>query len=118
AEHATAAPAPAPAPTRVSSAPAPAEEEAPASLPETIAFRLESPAVQQAPIEADLEPTSRATVSSDEVGLSVTLPSLQPDPSRAHPPITNEARGARPPRPEEIDALLKRAQEQTKGGDQ
>ena len=80
----------------------------------------------------DLEPTSLAPTNSsstigppklvgqdspDEVGLNVMRPSLQPDPSRAHPPVA-EPSGGRPQLPEEIDGLLKQAQEAMRAGDQ
>src|SRR5262249_12413588 len=68
-------------------------------------------------------PASRDTAVANgdapetDVGLSVTPPSLQGDPSRPHPPIAAVA-GAKTARTEEVDALLKQAQEAMRMGDQ
>jgi tetratricopeptide (TPR) repeat protein len=94
-EHPTSQPEPAPA--------------APPSLP------LKPASVHSA--EAQVELAANGDSPETNIGLSVTPPSLQGDPSRPHPPIAAVS-GARTARPEDVDPLLKQAQEAMRMGDQ
>jgi tetratricopeptide (TPR) repeat protein len=89
-------------------------EPAPApAAPPSLAVQLAS----NDSADAHVEVVANGDAPETDVGLSVTPPSLQGDPSRPHPPIAAGA-GARTARPEEVDALLKQAQEAMRTGDQ
>jgi len=81
-------------------------EAPPEPAPPTLASRG-----QQASLAANGE-------APEPVGLSVTPPSLQGDPSRPHPPIAAVAGAKAAARPEDVDVLLKQAQEAMRAGDQ
>jgi tetratricopeptide (TPR) repeat protein len=65
----------------------------------------------------EIELAANGGAPEADVGLSVTPPSLQGDPSRPHPPIA-AAPAAKSALPGEVDALLKQAQEAMRAGDQ
>lgn len=89
------------------------EAALPSAGPPTLASREAVLRAAAGPV-ANGEPQN---ATGEEVGLSAARPSLQGDPSRPHPPVA-AVHGAGSSRPEEVDAMLKQAQEAMRAGDQ